>query len=181
VTKSKPPGDSSEDAAAFTEAVRGARKLGGPHRVSPDLAARDPVTPGQVRRYARASPMPARLLVVRSGETWTARADGVDPRVVRKLRDGAIPVEDSIDLHGLTRAQAAEALDRFVAAARAGGRRCLLVIHGRGLHSGQTGPALGEVVRELAAGGAHADAVLACTSAAPARGGPGATVVYLRR
>lgn len=115
------------------------------------------------------------------GETWTARADGVDRRIVRKLRDGGIPVETRVDLHGLTRAKAADVLDRFVTGSRAAGRRCLLVIHGRGLHSGPEGPALRDVVRDCLTTGAHAGAVLACGSAPAASGGPGATIVYLRR
>jgi DNA-nicking Smr family endonuclease len=115
------------------------------------------------------------------GESWSGRAGGVDRRMLRKLRAGSVPVEAELDLHGLTRAAAAPALERFLAAARAAGRRCLLVIHGRGLHSEGGSAALRPVVRQALIGGASAGAVLAFTSAPPALGGSGATLIYLRR
>jgi len=115
------------------------------------------------------------------GETWAARADGVDRRVLRKLRSGDPGPEARIDLHGLTRARAESALAIFLASARADGRRCLLVIHGRGLHSGDEGPTLRDLVRARLTRGAIAAGVLACVSAPPSLGGSGATLVWLRR
>lgn len=174
--------DSEDDVAAFAEAVRGTRRLGGKPRVSPDIGGADQVRlPSPARSRSFAVPVGAQLLVEQIGQTWAARADGIDRRIVRKLRDGAIPIESQIDLHGLTRLKAAHALDRFISASRAGGRRCLLVIHGRGLHSGPDGPALLDVVRAALTTGTHAAVVLVCASAAPPQGGGGATLVYLRR
>jgi DNA-nicking Smr family endonuclease len=52
------------------------------------------------------------------------------------------------------------------------------VIHGKGLRSGNRGPVLKHTVNTLLR---RADAVLAFTSARPAAGGTGATLVLLRR
>jgi DNA-nicking Smr family endonuclease len=119
--------------------------------------------------------------IEQAGETWSARADGVDRRLLRKLAAGKVTIEGRIDLHGESRLEALEALERFLAAAEAQGRRALLVIHGRGLHSGVDGPTLRDAVRELLTTGAASTRVLGCSSAPPAQGGPGATLVWLRR
>ena len=100
---------------------------------------------------------------------------------MRRLRDGDYPIEARLDLHGHTRDEATAALERFVVQSVGAGRRCVLVIHGRGLNSGDTGPVLGDVVHRALAAGAAARAVLAFTHAGPAQGGDGATLVLLRR
>jgi DNA-nicking Smr family endonuclease len=57
----------------------------------------------------------------------------------------------------------------------------LLVVHGRGLHSGDEGPTLRDTVRDLLTNGAFATKVLAATSAPSSLGGTGATILWLRR
>jgi DNA-nicking Smr family endonuclease len=177
----KRAGDPDDDAAAFAEAVRGTRALTGARRVPPDLGGRAlprrrPPPPAPPVAYVGIA-----LSVDDTAQGWIARADGVDRRVLRKLRDGTIALEARVDLHGLTRAKALATLERFVSTARAAGQRCLLVIHGRGLHSGDDGPTLRDLVRESLTTGSLAGAVLACTTASASQGGAGATVVYLRR
>jgi len=184
MTKRAGPSD-GDDAAAFAEAVRGARALAGARLVPPEIGRPsgrppNPRRPPQ-RTPATQAPSSAPLVVEETAQGWTARADGVDRRVLRTLRDPATPLEAQVDLHGLTRVKALDALGRFLSTSRASGKRRLLVIHGRGLHSGHDGPTLMDVVREALTNGAHAAAVLACTPAPPSRGGAGATVVYLRR
>jgi DNA-nicking Smr family endonuclease len=112
---------------------------------------------------------------------WHLRSAGIDRRTVKRLRAGEVTIDARLDLHGLTRSRALDTLDRFLAVARASQRRGLLVIHGRGLHSGADGPTLTHAVREALAHGVHADAVLAAVPAPPRLGGVGATVVWLRR
>lgn len=50
----------------------------------------------------------------------------------RKLRRGAVDIDDRIDLHGLTREQAFTVLHRFLLNAIHMQKRCLLVITGKG-------------------------------------------------
>ena len=195
----EPRGDGADaDAAAFAQAMRDARPLSGPRRVSPlTHAARGPAAARSARATAADARAKARIAVdddrdgagadlaaidcEGEGETWCARADGVDRRVLRKLRGGDPGPEARIDLHGHTRARAENALATFLASARADGRRCLLVIHGRGLHSGDEGPTLRDLVRGRLTRGPIAAGVLACVSAPPSLGGSGATLVWLRR
>ena len=73
-----------DDAAAFAEAVSGTRKLGGAARISP--------TPGghAGRRLPPSRPAlpPAQggMSIDDGGDTWTARADGVDATAGQKHR-----------------------------------------------------------------------------------------------
>jgi DNA-nicking Smr family endonuclease len=173
----------NEDARAFADAMRDARKLQGPARIP---VARTPSAAPPSARLPRSAPpikggVPARLVAEEAGELWSARADGIDRRFVRKLGTGKVAVEARIDLHGRSRSESSRALERFLALALTAGQRCVLVIHGRGLHSGDDGAALRETVREELTGGPHSGQVLACSSAPPALGGAGATLVWLRR
>ena len=178
-----------DDAAAFAEAVRGARKLGGVPRVAVGVAPaafsvqRPGVRKGNGGAQAAGSAaVPTLGMAVQdTGELWTARADGVDARLLRKLRAGELPIDARLDLHGLTRTRATAAINVFLAASRAAGQRCLLIIHGRGLHSGPNGPALREAVRTSLTAGPQSGAVLVCCTAPPEKGGAGATLVFLRR
>lgn len=71
---------------------------------------------------------------------------GIGSDVVRKLRKGAWPVQDELDLHGLRRDAARDQLGDFLS--RAGKRklRCVCVIHGKGLGSAGGEPVLRSMV-----------------------------------
>ena len=108
-------------------------------------------------------------------------APGVDKRTAQRLRRGQLPIEGRIDLHGLTQAEAHRALAAFLAGSREAGRRCVLVITGKGLGAdGSVGVLRSAVPRWLneAANRAH---VLAYAYATPRDGGEGALNVLLRR
>jgi DNA-nicking Smr family endonuclease len=184
-----PSGD--DDARAFAEAMRGAKPL------APDERGRVPARPAPgappPRRprgaEARAVVDESRPLdesttfeVATVGEVIEARAAGVDIKLLRRLKAGEPRVEARLDLHGRSREDALGALDRFVATARADGRRCVLVIHGRGAHSRDDAPVLKPLVwRWLATSEAAAAGVLAFASARPGEGGDGATRLLLRK
>ena len=65
--------------------------------------------------------------------------------------------------------------------ARAAGKRCVLIVHGRGLHSRDQLPVLKEALRGWLATHRLARHVLAFATARPADGGGGAVYVLLRR
>lgn len=104
---------------------------------------------------------------------------GLDPRILRRLRAGEYATQAHLDLHGLTRAEAKAALERFLLERRT--LRCVLVVHGRGLHSKDQIPVLKESVAVWLSRGRLASRVLAFTSARPSDGGAGAVYVLLRR
>ena len=104
------------------------------------------------------------------------RAD-VGPDVVKKLRRGGWVIQGEIDLHGLRRDEAREALAAFVRDAERRGLRCVRVVHGKGHGSPGREPVLKHRVHGWLVQKA---AVLAFTQARAAEGGSGALVVLLR-
>jgi DNA-nicking Smr family endonuclease len=109
------------------------------------------------------------------------RAAGVSQDIVRKLRRGEFAVQGHVDLHGLTREEAKGAVEAFLRASRNGGKRCVLVVHGRGLHSKDQLPVLKDALRTWLSTARFARHVLAFATARPADGGAGALYVLLRR
>lgn len=106
---------------------------------------------------------------------------GLDPRVVRQLRDGQFAYQSHVDLHGMTAQEARAAVDRFLSEAHRKGQRCVLIIHGRGHNSKDRVPVLKNRLSTWLSRGAWARLVLAFTSARPCDGGAGALYVLLRR
>ena len=116
-----------------------------------------------------------------SDEFIEGHLPSLDPRLLRKLRKGEIAVQAHVDLHGLTRDEARSSLERFLITARQGGKRCVLVVHGRGLHSKDQIPVLKTSVQLWLTRGRLARWVLAFSTARPHDGGAGAVYVLLRR
>jgi DNA-nicking Smr family endonuclease len=102
---------------------------------------------------------------------------GVRNQVIRRLRRGLIPIEDELDLHGLTQTAARDQLADFLQNTRAAGIRCVRIIHGKGYRSGARGPIL-KIAVDLWLR-RHLD-VMAFSSARPIDGGTGAVYVLLR-
>jgi DNA-nicking Smr family endonuclease len=109
------------------------------------------------------------------------RVAGLDPNLVRKLRRGEFAVQGHVDLHGLTRQEAKKSVEDFLRASRSGGKRCVLVVHGRGLHSKDQLPVLKDALRGWLSTARFSRHVLAFATARPADGGAGAIYVLLRR
>lgn len=72
--------------------------------------------------------------------------DGVGPDVVKKLRKRHWPIQDELDLHGLTRDGARDALTDFLHRANRRGVRCVRIIHGIGYGSPKGEPVLRSIV-----------------------------------
>lgn len=102
---------------------------------------------------------------------------GAPRRLLADLRRGRWPAEAELDLHGLTRDEARHALGMFLAQQQAAERRCLRLIHGKGLSSPGGEPLLRNLTRSWL--GQHPE-VLAFCEARPQDGGSGALLVLLR-
>ncbi|MDR3374731.1 MAG: Smr/MutS family protein [Ancalomicrobiaceae bacterium] len=63
----------------------------------------------------------------------------MDTKTKRRIARGALPLEERIDLHGLTQANAYSALRGFIAGARARGAKLVLVITGKGVGPSEDG------------------------------------------
>lgn len=114
------------------------------------------------------------LLLTDDGLSY--RRPDVAPDVVARLRRGQWAIQRQIDLHGLRRDEAREALAAFLRHTHQQGHRCLRVVHGKGLGSPGREPVLkGKVQRWLA----QRQEVIAFTQAPAAQGGAGALIVLL--
>jgi DNA-nicking Smr family endonuclease len=108
-------------------------------------------------------------------------APGIDARLLRSLRRGDFTLQGRLDLHGMTQVQAKEAVDRFLTDSRRTNKRCVLIVHGRGLNSPDQVPVLKERMREWLNQKRLGKTVLAFATARPQDGGTGAVYVLLRR
>lgn len=108
-------------------------------------------------------------------------APGIDARLLRSLRRGDFTVQARLDLHGMTQAQAKDAVDRFLNDSRRTSKRCVLIVHGRGLNSQDQIPVLKEALRVWLSQKRVGKTVLAFATARPQDGGAGAVYVLLRR
>ncbi|MGC1176330.1 Smr/MutS family protein [Polaromonas sp.] len=109
-------------------------------------------------------------------EALSFRRPGMGPDVVRKLRRGGWSIQRQIDLHGLRREDARDALSVFIRDAHKAGLRCVRVVHGKGLGSPGKTPVLKGRVQSWLIQKAE---VIAFVQARPAEGGAGALVVLL--
>ena len=109
------------------------------------------------------------------------KVPGLDPAILRRLRRGDYAVQGHLDLHGLTREEAKGAVDDFLRRSRQAGKRCVLLVHGRGMHSKDQVPVLKAALQTWLATARFGRHVLAFASARPVDGGGGALYVLLRR
>lgn len=185
-SKKKQPTGMDEDLALFYEALDGVVPLSDRGSVS------DPVVPlpPRVNDEAEALVELAELVSDRnqsdfeladSEEELEGHTRGLDPRVLRALRRGEFGVQGRLDLHGLTQAEAQPQVESFLLTAKREGRRCVLIVHGRGLNSKDQIPVLKERLRVWLTQGRLGRMVLAFSTARPSDGGAGAVYVLLRR
>lgn len=165
------PRVSPEDEALFLGAIDGAVPLAGRDRV--------PVVPPKVL-VAPPATLPPRQAITLEGTTdeVSGRGPGVNRAQLGELRRGAIRAEATLDLHGLTTASAIPALDAFLLESVRLRRRCVLIIHGKGLHAGGVATLRELVVDHLA--GPASGLVAAFCPARAADGGAGASYVMVR-
>jgi DNA-nicking Smr family endonuclease len=103
-------------------------------------------------------------------------APGVGPDVMKKMRKGHWPVQDELDLHGMNRDQARDALGAFLTKSQQRNHRCVCVIHGRGFGSRGQEPVLKSMVHSWLV----QKGVVAFCQARNNEGGEGALIVLLR-
>jgi DNA-nicking Smr family endonuclease len=102
--------------------------------------------------------------LLEAGDIASHRRDHVPPRLLQRLKRGQFSVQDELDLHGASAAQAEAMLRQFLLEAHAHDYGCVRIIHGKGRKA--------DVLR------LRSD-VLAFHSAPPAQGGTGAVLVLL--
>jgi len=117
-------------------------------------------------------------LDVESGDELSFRQPGVQLGVMRRLKRGHYRCQAELDLHGQIVSAARTAVVMFLNEAQDLDYRCVRIVHGKGLRSGNRGPVL---KTKLAHWLRQRLEVLAYTSARQVDGGTGAVYVLLRR
>lgn len=103
----------------------------------------------------------------------------VDVRTAERFRRGQMEIEGTLDLHGMKQHEAQDALWRFIKRCHGQGKRCLLVITGKG--SVDRPSVIKRKVPEWLEDGAVSGLILKTAAAKPHHGGAGAMYVLLRR
>jgi DNA-nicking Smr family endonuclease len=106
---------------------------------------------------------------------------GFNRKIMKKLKRGELPVQDYVDLHGLTKQGAEEEVKNFLLRSYKTGLRCVLIVHGRGLNSPDSFPVIKEGLSTWLGRGPVRKIVLAFATARPYDGGTGAIYVLLRK
>lgn len=114
--------------------------------------------------------------LLETDEHLSFRRPGIGTDVTLKLRRGDWSIQRQLDLHGMRRDDAREALGHFIRQAHKQGIRCVRVVHGKGLGSPGKAPVLKSRVHSWLV---QKNEVLAFVQAKPADGGGGALVVLL--
>ena len=156
-----------DDRELWSEAMRDVTPL-------PERRAGSP--PPQRRASGPADAVPAPPPAQQSLDRFA----GIDRASVERLKRGLHAIEASLDLHGMTQAEAHRELIDFVAASYQAGRRCVLIITGRGLGPNGPGVLKSAVPRWLEQAGLRRR-ILAVAGAQPRHGGAGAFYLLLRR
>ncbi len=144
--------------------------------VEPEIKAGPKDPPGRSVKPSPPVPTPVPPAPLISGAM-----PGIDKRTAQRLRRGQLKIDGRIDLHGMTRAEAYRNLTDFLVFSASAGRRCVLVITGKGTREGaEPGVLRSEFPRWLNEA-ALRPMVLSFTQAQPKDGGGGAFYVYLRK
>jgi DNA-nicking Smr family endonuclease len=104
------------------------------------------------------------------------RKNGVQKKLMQKLKRGQFPIGGQLDMHHMSVATAHDALLDFIAESQSRSLGCVRIIHGKGLRSSQ-GPRLKLMAHQALRD--HPN-VLAFTTCKPADGGSGAVDVLLK-
>tara|TARA_B100001093_G_scaffold175190_1_gene167949 strand:+ start:2862 stop:3437 length:576 start_codon:yes stop_codon:yes gene_type:complete len=105
---------------------------------------------------------------------------GLDKRTGERLKRGKLPVEGHLDMHGMSQSRAYSALNTFILDKQAAGKRCVIVITGKGGRDGGVG-VLKEAVPRWLNEPSLRKHVLGFDYASPRLGGTGALYILLKR
>ena len=121
------------------------------------------------------------LDITLTDEYMEGSVKGFSGKLMKKLKKGEFPVQDHIDLHGLTKQGAEARVKDFLLLSHKLGLRCVLIVHGRGLNSPDSFPVLKERLPIWLGRAPVKKIVLAFATARPYDGGAGAVYVLLRK
>jgi len=175
----RPP--SPEESELWRTAMRDAKPLRR-QRPAAKKAAASPAEPAPPSSPSKRvlPPAPSPAPPPKPPDLEPGRFAGVDKRLAERLKRGQLPIEGMLDLHGLTQEEAHRQLDGFLALSATAGRRCVLIITGKGAWREEAG-ILREMVPRWLNEAPNRGRVLAIATAQPRHGGSGALYVLLKR
>lgn len=166
-----------EEIALFQATVKGVRPLKASKQIlvtkQPKLLIKPkvPIFLDEVR-------VPEEVAAVRSEESLSFRRDGIQNKIMKKLRQGVFRTEAELDLHGMRSEEAETAVQRFIARCLERQLYCVSIVHGKGGNRGEIHPVLKNKLNQWLR---SYSAVLAFHSAPVRKGGVGAVLVLLKR
>jgi DNA-nicking Smr family endonuclease len=169
----------NQDDELFAEAMGKVRRMTSVNKIIPEKIKPKPEVAVSIQQ---AQPLLQLKTIAASPrqaeEPWVLRADGISRERLRRLAAGRPSIEQTLDLHGVTRNEVPGLLEDLFRCAIRDQLRTLCIIHGRGLHS-RDKPVLKDAVYQWLRRGPFAHSVLAVIPR-PGSGG-GACLVLLRR
>ena len=170
----------AEESRIFREAVRDVRPIAAPNRVAPFHRKPAPVPTKRLEDEQAVLDELAHLAIdgddLEFEDDATYLRPGLPRDILRKLRRTHWVIQDTLDLHGLTRDEAVAETAVFLAACRREGKRCVRIVHGKGLRSPGREPVLKRRIRKTLT---RRSEVLAFVEPRAIEGGAGAVVVLL--
>ena len=162
--------------------IRRPRKKPGTDAQEKPEAKTTPAPPGKMKKTKAPPPPPAAPVPppAKPHHLTHGLSHGIDRRQAARFRKGKLEIEGKIDLHGRTQQAAHDDLLAFLRRAHGHGKRCVLVVTGKGMTTSKTGILRQAVPRWLNEPGFR-PLVLAFDYAEPQHGGEGALYVLLKR
>lgn len=180
------PEEKVDDATLFARATRGVQRISAEPPPATDRSSHKKPDANTLRRRAAAveeeavsgpiSDAAALMHSVQPEEFLSFARNGVQPRVLQKLKQGLQPWQAAVDLHGCSVDQAREAVLKLVAESHRDALAVIKIVHGKGLMHGQ--PLLKTCVNGWLR---QIPEVLAFVSTLPRDGGSGAVYVLLKK
>ncbi len=135
------------------------------------------------RRLVQPGPPPKALPPKVKPELQHGEMRDLDRRSAERLKRGQLPIEAELDLHGLNQFEAQSALEAFLLMSQRAGRRCVLVITGKGgmARGGEGAGVLRRAVPAWLNQAGLREKVLAYAYAQPKHGGQGALYILIKR
>lgn len=172
-----PPDEQTDDFELFRQQMKDVTPLRTAKRIAPARPARRARRMQQEVRhepggYATAGVDDA------APEVLNFSRSGIQNSTLKKLRQGRLPIEQRIDLHGLTAEQARNYFIDFIDECRQDNVRCALIVHGKGYRSRNN---IAVIKSHLNRWLRECPQVLAFHSAQTRDGGTGAVYILLKQ
>ena len=172
-----------EDLDLWRQVTRDTRPLAGRDAKPTMPAPKAPAAPAApTKSTASPKPTPAKPTPRRPAppELAPGTVAGIDRRTAERLKRGQLAVEATLDLHGRTQVEAHRAVEAFLSRTQSAGKRCVLIITGRG-HRHEDGGVLRRNLPLWLNERSNRARILAMATAQPKHGGAGALYLLLKR